>query len=242
MRVRVARHTDDLERIVAFYRDRVGLPEIGRFTGHDGYDGVFLDIPGTGAHLEFTTGGDHPAAAPHPEDLLVLYLDDDAQIAAIAGRIGDAPVVPANPYWRAHATTFADPDGHQLVLVGVRVERYEGDREALRPLFELAEDSPAQLDSYIGAGRVLVATTAGEIVGHVQLVEAGPSAYEVKNVAVRTSHQGRVNDAAKVREAVSLARPWPPWWTARWSCCCSSCCGCTTGRWRWWRRSLFRCW
>jgi catechol 2,3-dioxygenase-like lactoylglutathione lyase family enzyme len=44
MRVRVARHTDDLEAIVAFYRDRDGLPEIARFGDHDGYDGVFLDV------------------------------------------------------------------------------------------------------------------------------------------------------------------------------------------------------
>src|SRR5206468_73752 len=63
VRVRVARHTDNLEAVVAFYRDRVGLPEIGRFTDHDGYDGVFLDLPGTRTHLDFTTGGDHRAVA-----------------------------------------------------------------------------------------------------------------------------------------------------------------------------------
>jgi catechol 2,3-dioxygenase-like lactoylglutathione lyase family enzyme len=76
MKVRVTRHTDHLEPVVAFYRDQVGLPEIRRFSDHDGYDGVFLDLPGTGAHLEFTTGGDHSAEEPHPENLLVLYLDD----------------------------------------------------------------------------------------------------------------------------------------------------------------------
>jgi catechol 2,3-dioxygenase-like lactoylglutathione lyase family enzyme len=124
MRLRVARHTDDLEAVVGFYRDRIGLPEIGRFTGHDGYDGVFLDVPGTGAHLEFTTGGPHAAAGPHPEDLLVLYLGDDAAVARIAQRIGRPPVIPANPYWRTHATVFADPDGRQVVLVGA--ERADG--------------------------------------------------------------------------------------------------------------------
>jgi len=118
MRVRIARHTDDLEAVVAFYRDRVGLPENGGFTDHDGYDGVFLDIPGTGAHLEFTTGGEHPAPAPHPENLLVLYFDDAAAVDETAGRIGAAPVRPANPYWERSALTFADPDGNQLVLVG----------------------------------------------------------------------------------------------------------------------------
>jgi catechol 2,3-dioxygenase-like lactoylglutathione lyase family enzyme len=116
MKLRVARHTEDLERIVAFYREKVGLPELGRFEDHDGYDGVFLAIPGTEAHLEFTTGGGHPAAAPHPENLLVLYLDDEAEQQAIAQRIGEPPVTPANPYWERSALTFADPDGNQLVL------------------------------------------------------------------------------------------------------------------------------
>jgi catechol 2,3-dioxygenase-like lactoylglutathione lyase family enzyme len=115
MKVRLARHSDDLEAVVAFYRDRVGLPEIGRFVGHDGYDGVFLDLPGTGAHLEFTTGGEHPAAEPHPENLLVLYLDD-ASVSALAERIGQTPVKPTNPYWERRALTFVDPDGCHLIL------------------------------------------------------------------------------------------------------------------------------
>jgi catechol 2,3-dioxygenase-like lactoylglutathione lyase family enzyme len=118
MEVRLARHTDDLAAVVEFYRDRVGLPELGRFEDHDGYDGVFLGIPGTGAHLEFTSGGEHPASAAHPENLLVLYLDDKSDVAEIAERIGERPVAPANPYWRNHAIAFVDPDGCQLLLVG----------------------------------------------------------------------------------------------------------------------------
>lgn len=118
MNVRVARHTDNLDAVVAFYRDRVGLPELGRFADHDGYDGVFLDLPGTDAHLEFTTGGEHRAARPHPENLLVLYLDDEAAIAELAERIGQEPVEPANPYWQQRALAFADPDGCHLLLVG----------------------------------------------------------------------------------------------------------------------------
>jgi YycE-like protein len=57
MQVRFARHTDRLTDIVGFYRDGLGLPEIGRFENHDGYDGVFLAVPGTDAQLEFTSGG-----------------------------------------------------------------------------------------------------------------------------------------------------------------------------------------
>jgi catechol 2,3-dioxygenase-like lactoylglutathione lyase family enzyme len=120
MQVRVARHTERLEEGVAFYRDGLGLPEIGRFRDHDGYEGVFLDIPGTGVHLELTAGRRHGAPTPHPESLLVLYVGDDAAVQAIAARIGTEPVTPANPYWAAHGLTFEDPDGFRVVLVPER--------------------------------------------------------------------------------------------------------------------------
>lgn len=116
MKLRIARHTDQLEEVVGFYRDRVGFPETGRFQDHDGYDGVFLEIPGTGAHLELTTGGAHHAPEPHPESLLVLYLDTQEELDAIAQRIAQPPVSAANPYWRRHARAYADPDGFQLLL------------------------------------------------------------------------------------------------------------------------------
>ena len=117
MQLRVARHTHRLEEILVFYRDGLGLPEIGRFEGHDGYDGVFLAVPGTDAHLEFTSGGGHAPPGPHPESLLVLYLGSAEAVAEAYERIGAAPVEPANPYWRRNAVTLADPDGFQVVLV-----------------------------------------------------------------------------------------------------------------------------
>ena len=114
--LRIARHTDRLQEVVAFYRDRIGLPELGRFAGHDGYDGVFLGIPGTGSHLEFTAGGDHPAPEPHPESLLVLYVETQDELNAIAARISRSETTPANPYWQRNARAFADPDGFQILL------------------------------------------------------------------------------------------------------------------------------
>jgi catechol 2,3-dioxygenase-like lactoylglutathione lyase family enzyme len=120
MHLRVARHTERLEEVVAFYRDRLGLPEIGRFRGHDGYDGVFLEIPGSGAHLELTTGGRHGPPEPHPETLLVLYAGDEDAVREIARRLDAEPVAPANPYWAEHGVTFEDPDGFRVVLVPER--------------------------------------------------------------------------------------------------------------------------
>jgi catechol 2,3-dioxygenase-like lactoylglutathione lyase family enzyme len=123
VQLRVARHTERLAEVVAFYRDGLGLPEIGGFRDHDGYDGVFLAVPGTGAHLELTSGGGHGAPVPHAESLLVLYLGDEAAVRAAAARLGVDPVVPANPYWAEHGLTFADPDGFRVVLVW---EAWEG--------------------------------------------------------------------------------------------------------------------
>ena len=117
MELRCARHTNRLDEVVRFYRDGLELPEVGRFKDHDGYDGVFLAVPGTDTHLEFTTGGDHDPPAPHPETLVVLYLGSGEAVARACERLGTEPVEPSNPYWKAHGVTLADPDGFHVVLV-----------------------------------------------------------------------------------------------------------------------------
>lgn len=116
MKVRLARHTERLDEVTAFYRDQVGLSETGRFTDHEGYDGVFLDIPNTAAQLELTSGGGHPPPEPHPESLLVLYFDTEAELLAAVERIDALEVTPANPYWQRNARCYADPDGFQILL------------------------------------------------------------------------------------------------------------------------------
>jgi catechol 2,3-dioxygenase-like lactoylglutathione lyase family enzyme len=117
MQVRIARHTNRLDEVVSFYRDGLGLRELGRFENHDGYDGVFLDLPGTQTHLEFTSGGEHAPPDPHDETLLVLYLGDEAAVAETRRRAGAVEVDAANPYWRRHGVTLLDPDGFRVVLV-----------------------------------------------------------------------------------------------------------------------------
>ena len=114
IQVRFARHTERLDEVVRFYRDGLGLPEIGRFENHDGYDGAFLALPGAGAHLEFTS---HEPPEPHPETLLVLYLGSADAVAETCLRVGAKPVAPTNPYWKHHGVTLVDPDGFRVVLV-----------------------------------------------------------------------------------------------------------------------------
>jgi hypothetical protein len=117
MQVRIARQTGQLEAVVAFYRDGLGLPEIGRFTDHDGYDGVMLDLPGTSAHLEFTATTHVDPPRPHVEGLLVLYLGDRQTVDQLLARSGADPVPSANPYWDHAGVTITDPDGFRIVLV-----------------------------------------------------------------------------------------------------------------------------
>lgn len=116
MEVRFARHTEDLERAVRFWRDELGLPELTRFVDHGGYSGVIIDLPGTGAHIELTSGGAHPASRPDPELLIVLYLGTWDAVRDRAERVSAAPVPAANPYWNEHGLTFEDPDGFRVVL------------------------------------------------------------------------------------------------------------------------------
>jgi len=87
----------------------------------------------------------------------------------------------------------------------VRIEIHHGSRDSLRALFELAEDSAAELDSYIEAGRVLVARSGSDVIGHLQLTGTGdPGRAEIKNMAVTETRQGQGIGRRLVQAAVDL--------------------------------------
>lgn len=119
--VRVARPTARLSEVVGFYRDGLGLSEIGSFTGHAGYSGVMLGLPGRSYHLEFTEHEEgSPCPAPSKDNLLVFYVPDRDAIGRVAARLkamGHAPVPPENPYWKEKGLTFEDPEGWRIVLM-----------------------------------------------------------------------------------------------------------------------------
>ncbi len=118
--LRVARPTDDLAAVEAFYRDGLGFARLGGFVDHQGFDGVMLGPPGAGYHLEFTHAHGHTAGrAPTPDNLLVLYLPDRSAWEAAVARMrtaGHEPVPAFNPYWDRNGLTFEDPDGYRVVL------------------------------------------------------------------------------------------------------------------------------
>lgn len=75
----------------------------------------------------------------------------------------------------------------------MRVERYDGDRAALRELWLLADDSEPEIASYMHRGVVLVAHSVREadVLGHLLLTEEGDGIVELKSMAVLERLQGQ---------------------------------------------------
>jgi len=118
--LRIARPTDDLEALLSFYRDGLGLSLLFRFEDHDGFDGMMLGQEGAPYHFEFTRAKGHAAGrAPTQDNLLVFYLPDAGEWKAAVQRMQDAGFVSVasfNPYWDREGMTFEDPDGYRIVL------------------------------------------------------------------------------------------------------------------------------
>ena len=118
--MRVARPTDNIEALIPFYRDGLGLDVLYEFADHDGFDGVMLGAKGAAYHFEFTKAHGHVAGrAPTPDHLIVFYLPDEPAWRAAADRMkaaGYPPVSALNPYWNRRGVTFEDPDGYRIVL------------------------------------------------------------------------------------------------------------------------------
>jgi catechol 2,3-dioxygenase-like lactoylglutathione lyase family enzyme len=118
--LRVARPTEQLERVVRFYVDGLGLSVLDCFEGHEGFDGVMVGLPGAPFHLEFTQRkGRQVGLAPTEDHLLVFYMPDHETWQASVDRMqaaGCRAVASSNPYWDRAGVTFEDPDGYRIVL------------------------------------------------------------------------------------------------------------------------------
>ena len=118
--LRVARPSDDLAALKAFYVDGLGLELIDHFEGHDGFNGIMLGRKGWPYHFEFTHAEGHVAGkAPTEDNLVVFYLPEKTEWQAAVMRMenaGFAAVTSFNPYWDIEGKTFEDPDGYRVVL------------------------------------------------------------------------------------------------------------------------------
>ncbi|MGJ3246187.1 MAG: VOC family protein [Elainellaceae cyanobacterium] len=118
--VRVARPTDQLEQVVRFYTEGLGLQILYRFENHEGFDGVIVGMAGAPYHFEFTQHQGHLVGrAPTQDHLIVFYLPDQQEWQRVVDQmnaIGCDPVKSYNPYWDRNGVTFEDPDGYRVVL------------------------------------------------------------------------------------------------------------------------------
>ncbi|NUS67636.1 MAG: VOC family protein [Ensifer adhaerens] len=118
--VRIARPSDDLDALLRFYRDGLGLELLSQFKDHDGFDGIMLGRNGDPYHFEFTRKHGHPVGrAPSQDNLTVFYIPDADEWMAAVERMREAgfsPVPSFNPFWDRSGTTFEDPDGYRTVL------------------------------------------------------------------------------------------------------------------------------
>jgi len=118
--LRIARPTDDIQALIPFYRDGLGLQIVGSFEGHEGFDGVMLGQPQGGYHFEFTHQRGHRVGrSPTQDHLAVFYLPDREEWSTAVARMRSAGFesVPSyNPYWDKQGVTFEDADGYRVVL------------------------------------------------------------------------------------------------------------------------------
>lgn len=118
--LRIARPTDDIQALLPFYRDGLGLQVLGSFEDHEGFDGIMLGQLKGPYHFEFTHQRGHRVGrAPSQDHLLVFYLPQVQAWTEAVSRMqaaGFAPLPAYNPYWDQWGKTFEDPDGYRLVL------------------------------------------------------------------------------------------------------------------------------
>ncbi len=119
MFLRVARHTNNLEKIEDFYVNILGFERLGGFQNHNNYDGVFIGKTGLDWHFEFTqseTKADHKF---DEDDIIVLYPDTIRKYNMLLESLleNDIPRITAiNPYWNENGQMFQDPDGYRIVI------------------------------------------------------------------------------------------------------------------------------
>jgi len=118
MKLRVARHTSNLQPLINFYTTLLGLEVIGDFKDHAGYNGVFIGGKNTGWHLEFTQSTEAPSHQSDEDDLLVFYVSGEEYKTIMERTVANniATVEPKNPYWKENAITVVDPDNYRIVV------------------------------------------------------------------------------------------------------------------------------
>ena len=125
MKLRVARHTNDLEKIKSFYTKILGFEVLGSFENHNSYDGLFIGKPNLNWHLEFTKSDEIVDFNYNEDDILVFYpntIIEYNQLIENALNNSIEIITSKNSYWNLNGKMFLDPDGYRIVISNLKAE------------------------------------------------------------------------------------------------------------------------
>jgi catechol 2,3-dioxygenase-like lactoylglutathione lyase family enzyme len=125
MVLRVARHTNNLEKIEAFYVNILGFERLGGFQNHNNYDGVFIGKSDLDWHFEFTESNDKANHHFDEDDIIVLYPTTILEYNNLLDSVSNnniSIITSNNPYWNKNGKMFLDPDGYRIVISPLRAK------------------------------------------------------------------------------------------------------------------------
>ncbi|ESU28172.1 glyoxalase/bleomycin resistance protein/dioxygenase [Flavobacterium limnosediminis JC2902] len=125
MKLRIARHTDDLEKIKTFYIDVLGFELLGGFENHDNYDGIFIGKPDSDWHFEFTQSDTKANHFSDEDDITVLYPETISEYNNLINKIINSnisTITSANPYWNTNGKMILDPDGFRIIISDLKAK------------------------------------------------------------------------------------------------------------------------
>ena len=125
MHFRVARHTNNLEAVKNFYINVLKFDLLGGFENHDHYNGVFLGVPKTDWHLEFTSSNEKAVHQFDEDEIFVLYPETQNEYDLLITNVTNTKIpfiIPKNPYWIQNGKMIVDPDGYRIVISNLKVK------------------------------------------------------------------------------------------------------------------------
>lgn len=101
----------------------MNLQVLGEFKDHDHYDGIFIGLEAENWHLEFTKSNEIADHKFDEDDLFVFYPETEMdKILANIEKYGINKHIPQNPYWQVNGIQINDPDGHGIIISGLRIK------------------------------------------------------------------------------------------------------------------------
>ena len=129
MKLRVARHTNDLEKIKVFYLSILEFELLGSFSNHDLYDGILVGKPNLDWHFEFTQSTENANHQFDEDDVIVLYPETRSEYNSLFNKVlhsNTSIITSKNPYWNdpevSGGKMFLDPDGYRIIISPLKIK------------------------------------------------------------------------------------------------------------------------